>query len=443
LNEFLRATFGFEIPPQFLSDPWTPVGDAEVQAYFNLPGMLILAALTVVLVLGIRQSALTNTFLVLVKVGVVLFVIVLGLAYIAPANWTSVPRQQRKSTDLADYLDRNPQFAARVPAGAVTSFTSGKELLKDHPELAAAVDPSEAQKIKRLPHEAQKWGMLSVLGVRNSLKSFDDRVRSDFFPFGFSGMMVGAALVFFAYIGFDSISTHAEEAVRPQRDVPIGILASLAICTVLYMLVAAVITGMEPYPQIDTEAAVAAAFRRRAEVEQSMLLRVSASLIATGALAGMTSVLLVTFLSQARIFLAMARDGLLPQSIFAAVHPRFRTPYRSTILMGVTMAILAGLLPIRMLEEMVNIGTLLAFILVCGAVLMLRITRPDVKRPFRCPAVYVVAPLGILVNLAMMLFLSIDTWYRLLIWLGVGLVLYFAYGMWNSSLRRRAATQGT
>src|SRR5262249_39698644 len=154
-------------------------------------------------------------------------------------------------------------------------------------------------------------------GIKNWFTPLDTASRSPFMPYGFSGMMVGAALVFFAYIGFDSISTHSEEAVNPQRDVPIAILSSLGICTILYMLVAAVITGMEAYPDIDTGAPIAAAFRKQADATNSPWLRASAALIATGALAGMTSVLLVTFLSQARIFLAMARDGLLPRSIFA------------------------------------------------------------------------------------------------------------------------------
>src|SRR5262249_20805876 len=174
-----------------------------------------------------------------------------------------------------------------------------------------------------------------------------------------------AAGVFFAYIGFDSISTHSEEARRPQRDVPLGILGSLGICTLLYFGVAAVITGMEPYPDIDRDAAVAAAFRRLSEREGSFLLRMSAGLIATGAVAGMTSVLLITLLSQARIFLAMARDGLLPPSIFGAVHPRFRTPHLSTLLTGGLMSVVAAFTPIGLLFNMVNIGTLLAFIIVC------------------------------------------------------------------------------
>jgi hypothetical protein len=209
--------------------------------------------------------------------------------------------------------------------------------------------------------------------------------------------------------------------------VPIGILASLILCTILYILLAAVITGMVPYPDIDPKAAIATAFQRRAAHDQSPLLRAAAGLIAVGALAGMTSVLLVTFLSQARIFLAMARDRLLPPSIFAVVHPVFRTPHRATILTGVIVCAVAAFTPIVKLEEMVNIGTLMAFVVVCAAVLIMRVQRPDVPRPFRCPAVYVVAPLGILVNLGMTLFLPWDTWLRLVVWLVVGLLIYFFY----------------
>jgi APA family basic amino acid/polyamine antiporter len=223
--------------------------------------------------------------------------------------------------------------------------------------------------------------------------------------------------------------------VNPQRDVPLGILASLAICTVLYILVAAVITGMEPYYEIDTGAAVAAAFRRQAALQNSRVLSFAAVFISTGALAGMTSVLLVTFLSQARVFLAMARDGLLPKSIFSVVHEKYRTPHRSTILMGVLMMLAAGLLPIHMLEEMVSIGTLMAFALVCGSVLLLRIRRPEQHRPFRCPLIWIVAPAGVLVNVLMMLFLPLDTWIRLGAWLALGLVFYFAYGVHHSTLQ--------
>jgi APA family basic amino acid/polyamine antiporter len=261
----------------------------------------------------------------------------------------------------------------------------------------------------------------------------DDAVRSPFAPYGFSGVMLGASIVFFAYIGFDSISTHAEEARRPQRDVPIAILTSLVLCTLLYVAVAAVITGMEPYPKIDVEAAVAASFRRISEQGGGPLLRISAALISAGALAGMTSVLLVTFLSQARVFLAMARDGLLPP-LFGIVHATLRTPHLSTMLTGAIICVVAALTPIVKLEEMVNIGTLMAFVIVCASVLILRRQQPDIERPFRCPWVYVVAPLGILVNGTMMLFLPLDTWLRLVVWLAVGLVIYFLYGQRHSAL---------
>jgi APA family basic amino acid/polyamine antiporter len=381
-DEFLRASLGWRVPTAIATDPFSASG-----AWFNLPAVLIMAAVTAVLVIGIRESVTVNTALVILKVGVVLFVIVVGWAYINPDNWTGIPMDQRE-----------------LPA-----------------------DP------------AQKWGMLGLVGLNRWLVGVDDSVRSSFAPYGLSGLMLGASIIFFSYIGFDSISTHAEEARRPQRDVPIGILASLAICTVLYVAVAAVLTGLTPYPQINTQAAVAAAFADLAARQQSPALGVAAVLIALGALAGITSVLLVTFLSQARIFLAMARDGLLPPGIFGAVHPRFRTPHRATVLTGLLVCLLAALTPIGQLQSLVNIGTLMAFILVCAAVLILRIRRPDASRPFRCPAVFVVAPLGIVINLTMMLFLPWETWLRLIGWLVIGLVLYFAYGRRHSKIGSKAA----
>jgi APA family basic amino acid/polyamine antiporter len=195
---------------------------------------------------------------------------------------------------------------------------------------------------------------------------------------------------------------------------------------------------MIPYPEISSEAAVAAAFRQRAAAGGNAgFLRWSALLIGIGALAGMTSVLMITFLSQARIFLAMARDRLLPPGIFAAIHPRFRTPHRSTMLTGGIIAVVAALTPITKLEEMVNIGTLMAFVIVCAAVLLLRIRRPAAERPFRTPWLYVVGPLGIVVNLIMMLFLPLDTWIRLIVWLAVGLTIYFTYGQSRSIIGQR------
>jgi APA family basic amino acid/polyamine antiporter len=285
----------------------------------------------------------------------------------------------------------------------------------------------------------ETWGLISVLGLHRGLQAADERSRTPFMPYGWSGVMVAAAAVFFAYIGFDSISTHAEEARRPQRDVPFGILASLTLCTILYFGVAAVITGMQPYPKIDENAAVAVAFKDLAQQRQSPLLKASAGLIAAGAVAGITSVILITFLSQARIFLAIARDGLLPEWLFGAVHPRFRTPHLATLLVGSILCIVTAVTPIHVLFNMVNIGTLLAFVIVCAAVLILRIRRPDAHRPFRCPGLFLVAPLGIAVNLLMMLFLPAETWVRLIGWLLLGLVIYFLYGRRHSVLGQQLA----
>ena len=247
-------------------------------------------------------------------------------------------------------------------------------------------------------------------------------------PYGISGIMLGAAIIFFAFIGFDSISTQAEEAKRPQRDLPIGILLSLAVCTLLYIAVSAVITGMVPYPKIDTDAPIAAAFDPQPGQPDTTWLKTSRGLIAAGGLAGMTSVLLVLFLSQARIFMAMSRDGLLPK-IFSTVHPKFRTPHVATILTGIVICFTAALTPIYVLEEMVNVGTLMAFAMVCAAVWVLRHQRPTAERPFRCPTIWLVAPAGILINVTLTLFLSVATWIRLVCWLVAGLVIYFSYSV--------------
>lgn len=243
------------------------------------------------------------------------------------------------------------------------------------------------------------------------------------------GMIAGAAIIFFAYIGFDSVSTHAEEAINPQRDVPIGIIASLLVCTVLYVAVVMVLTGMVPYDQISKDAGVSDAFK-------TVGLPWAEGLIAAAGVAGITSVLLVMMLSAPRVFLAMARDGLVPKKFFADVHPKFRTPWKSTIAIGVFVAILAGLLPIDALLHLTNIGTLFAFVVVCGAVLIMRKTDPTAHRPFRCPLVPVVPILGIAACLTLMLSLPAANWYRLIVWLALGLVIYFAYGKKHSILGR-------
>ena len=493
-NVFLDVFFHWRIPDYLSSDPFS-----DKTAWFSLPAVIIMALLTAILVIGIRESATTNAVMVAIKVGVVLFVIAVGWQYVRRENWTRIPPEQRKYSDVQDLLERRPDVAAVLPFKQPDRRLNGETLLKDYPKVAAVLTDSVTAEIERLPSMEQlrqhadlarylpdlarylspedyrrvggrelfqkrpdlkekigkqvereleklpsvekKWGMISVLGLHSRIEAVDDRARSPFFPFGVSGILVAAALVFFAYICFDSISTHAEEAKQPKRDVPIGILSSLALCTVLYFAVSAIITGMEPYPVIDRDAAVAEAFHRLSYREDSLALRLSAGLIAMGALAGMTSVILVTLLSQARIFLAMARDGLLPQRIFGAIHPRFRTPHRSTMLTGGLLCVVTAVTPLEELENMVNIGTLLAFIIVCTSVLILRLRRPEALRPFRCPVVYVVAPVGVLVNLTMMLFLPLNTWYRLVGWLAIGLVIYFFYGRYHSTLGRELAAQ--
>jgi basic amino acid/polyamine antiporter, APA family len=243
------------------------------------------------------------------------------------------------------------------------------------------------------------------------------------------GMMAGAAIVFYAYIGFDSVSTHAEEARNPSRDVPIGIIGSLILCTVLYIAVAAVLTGMVPYQQIDIDAPLARAFSQ-------VGLPWAHFFISLGALAGITSVLMVLMLSQPRIMLAMARDGLLPTGFFGSVHPRFRTPWKATILTGSVVGLMGALLPLRVLAELVNIGTLLAFVIVCAAVLIMRRIDPDAARPFRCPLVPLIPILGIAFCLLLMFSLPVDNWLRLIVWLLIGFAVYFAYGRHHSVLAR-------
>jgi APA family basic amino acid/polyamine antiporter len=242
------------------------------------------------------------------------------------------------------------------------------------------------------------------------------------------GMLAGAAVIFFAYIGFDSVSTHAEEAKNPARDVPIGIIASLVVCTVLYIAVSAVLTGMVHYSEINIETPVSDAFRR-------VGLPWARFLVSAGAVAGITSVLLVMMLSQPRVWLAMARDGMVSPKFFGAVHPKYRTPHKATILTGVLVAIGAAFLPLRILAELTNIGTLFAFVVVCTAVLIMRRTHPDAQRPFRAPLGMFVPVAGIVTCLILMFSLPVENWYRLAGWLLLGLVIYFAYGYRHSGLR--------
>ena len=337
---FLQV-FGITLPAAITGTPidFDPATGSWVStgAICNVPAAVVVLLITVVLVVGIRESAGFNAAMVILKLVVVLFVIVLGAGYVETANW------------------------------------------------------------------------------------------QPFLPYGWAGVFKGAAYIFFAYIGFDSVSTHAEEARNPQRDVPIGIIASLALCTVLYILVAAVLTGMVPYKEIHIDAPVAHAFSARG-------LHVAGFLISMGAVVGITSVLLVLLLSQARVLLAMARDGLIPREFFGAVHPRFRTPHKATILTGILVAIVAALFPLKILADLVNIGTLMAFVIVCAAVMVLRRTNPDLPRPFRTPLVPGVPILGIVFNLGMMFSLGFENWLRLFVWLAVGLAIYFTYGRRHSTL---------
>jgi amino acid transporter len=510
LNELLYVLFSWKIPAYLCNDPFTLSG-----GWLNLPALLITLGVTVILVIGIRESATTNAVLVGVKVGVVLFVIGAGVLFIDPRNWTglspsdrihpedisTIPavaaeavkkdalpekevearvqqltaemrglaRLERKKEELdkevaAGKLFPSDRDAALAELRMKLAHSSVPDRKKDLDERLAAHQLNQAQYddlmeraqkedaylpataeeevvVRRLlaevkkeaPHAAtENWGMLGYLGLNTTLETVDDRVRSPFMPYGLAGIIFAASIVFFAYIGFDAVSTHAEEAKKPARDVPIAILASLFICTVLYMAVAAVLCGMVPYYKINPDAAVANAFTVKGIETNNRLLLGASGLISLGALAGMTSVLLITFLSQARIFLAMARDGLLPPAVFGAIHERFRTPHISTMLTGGIISLVAAFTPITDLEKMVNIGTLMAFIIVCAAVLILRVQKPNAERPFRTPWLYVVAPAGIIVNLIMMLFLPPSTWLRLVGWLVVGLLIYFSYGIRNS-----------
>jgi APA family basic amino acid/polyamine antiporter len=254
-----------------------------------------------------------------------------------------------------------------------------------------------------------------------------------FLPFGWGGVLRGAAYIFFAYIGFDAVSTAAEEVIEPKCALPIGILASLGACTLLYIAVALVLTGMVPTPRIDIEAPLAAAFVARG-------LNFAAGVISIGAVAGLTSVLLVLLLGQSRIFYAISRDGLLPP-IFSRVHPRYKTPTIPTVFTGLAVALTAGLIPIKEIAELTNIGTLFAFVLVCLGLWILRAVEPDLPRPFRTPLVPIVPILGAGSCALMMFGLGEVTWLRFFIWMAAGFAIYFGYGRFHSKVAAEAASQ--
>ena len=334
-------------------------------AIINLPAVVVVSLVTIVLVVGIRESAKFNIAMVAVKLAAVLFVIGVGMFYIDPGNWRP----------FAPYGYSGLSFFGMTISGQTDA--GGRPL----------------------------------------------------------GMLAGSALAFFAYIGFDAVSTHAEEAKRPNRDVPIAIVASLLICTILYVAVVAVLTGMVPYSKLDVAAPVATAFAQ-------VGLGWAKVLIAVAGVAGITSVLLVMMLSQPRVLLAMARDGMLPPSFFGDIHERFRTPWKSTILTGIFVAAMAAFLPITVLLNLVNMGTLMAFAIVCMAVLIMRRTNPEAERPFRCPMVPLVPILGIVSCLLLMFSLPSENWLRLVVWLAIGLVIYFSYSRHHSVMAKRATAVG-
>jgi APA family basic amino acid/polyamine antiporter len=250
-----------------------------------------------------------------------------------------------------------------------------------------------------------------------------------FGEFGWSGIFQASAIIFFAYIGFDGVSTVAQEAKDPQRGMPIGMLGSLAICTVLYILMSSVMTGLVPFMQLNDAAPVAIA------VESHTELAWLSSWVIWGALFGLTSVIITMIIPQARIWLTMARDGLLPE-FFGAVHPKFRTPYIATLITGVAAATFAGLLPVNILGELVSIGTLIAFIVVCIGVVVLRYTRPDLPRPFRVKGIWFVAGMGVIFCAGMAASLPNATWIRLVLWSALGILVYLLYGYKHSQLRQ-------
>jgi APA family basic amino acid/polyamine antiporter len=243
--------------------------------------------------------------------------------------------------------------------------------------------------------------------------------------FGWTGVFRATGVIFFAYIGFDAVSVAAQEAKNPQRDVPIGILGSLVLCTVLYMLMSYVLTGIAPYSTLNVAHPVSAA------LEALPATAWLAPYVNIGAIVGLSSVVLVLLLGQTRIFYAMSRDGVIPAA-FSEIHPRFATPWKGTIITGVASAAMAGLLPLNILGELVSIGTLAAFVIVCAGVMVLRVRAPNANRPFRTPFIWVTAPLGIAMCLFMMVFLPLDTWARLAIWTALGLAIYFLYSVKNA-----------
>jgi APA family basic amino acid/polyamine antiporter len=341
--------FGIHLPATICQSPFAygPDGWYQTGAVINFPAVFIIALMTTLLVIGIKESARFNNIIVIVKVAVILLFVGFGISYIDVENWKP-------------FLPEN----------------TGK-----------------------------------------------------FSEFGWTGVLTGAAVVFFAYIGFDAVSTTAQEAVNPQRDLPKGILLSLAICTVLYVAVSLVMTGIVKYTELNVPAPIAVAIDATGKG-----LAWLSPFIKIGAIAGLSSVVMVLLLGQSRVFYSMAHDGLLWKS-FAKTHPKYKTPYLTSIVTGLFAALFAGFLPIGLLGELVSIGTLLAFVIVCLGLIVLRKKEPDAPRAFRTPWVPFVPVLGALICLAQMAALPKDTWIRLIGWMLIGFVIYFSYGRKHSRIR--------
>jgi APA family basic amino acid/polyamine antiporter len=318
----------------------------------NLPAILIVGLMTLLLVVGISESAKFNNIIVVVKLIVILLFIFFGWQYVNTSNWSPF-----------------------IPDRIIDENGVGR--------------------------------------------------------YGWIGILAGSGVIFFAYIGFDAVSTAAQEAINPQKDMPKGMLLSLAICTVLYILVALVMTGIVNYKDLNVPAPVALAIDRAGSGLAWLKFPVK-----VGAIAGLSSVVLVMLMAQPRIFYSMAKDGLLPEK-FAAIHPKFKTPYVTTIITGVFAAFFAGVFPIGLLGELVSIGTLLAFVIVCIGIIVLRKQKPEISRPFKTPLVPLVPILGALICLAQMIGLPGDTWIRLVIWMALGLLIYFFYGIKHSKLNNK------
>jgi len=386
IGEFFAWIIGWDLILEFtvgaatVSVGWSQYFNRILESFFgvslppaitgevvNLPAAAIALILTVILVIGIRLSSGFNLTVTTIKLAVVFFFIGLGIFFVNTANWSPfVP-----------------------PAGGTVESVSTEG---GGPSLLQYLTGAEQQ------------------------------------AFGFAGIITAAAIVFFAYIGFDVVATTSEEARNPRRDLPIGILGSLAICTILYILVSQIMTGIVPYNELDPEAPMASVF-------VDIGLDWAAGLVSIGAICGLTSVIMILMLGQSRVAFAMSRDNLLPR-YFARAHPRFRTPYRITILTGVVVAIIAAFVDLTRLAELVNIGTLFAFCLVSVGVMILRRTQPDLPRAFRTPLVPVVPILAILFCLYLMVSLPVGTWWRFAIWMVLGLVVYFLYSMRASRLGR-------